>query len=185
MSYFHNADLTMCLQVYTIIYFNLQKVIWKTIRTCPCCCCWLRPGCSSPRSSAWWGSSSRGPRGWDGWYSARPHACSAACLNTKHDKIHTIHTLTRPHTHSPIPMIFKKSFWRILHASKWIMSPLKFVQAADSFWPSVHSSVMCLTSDAHVDVFVLVEVVVFELVHVVLGHADVVMIWSWGDAICY
>ena len=32
-----------------------------------------------------------------------------------------------------------------------------------------------LTSDAHVDVLVLVEVVVLELVHVVLGHAGVVM----------
>ena len=41
---------------------------------------------------------------------------------------------------------------------------------------------MSLTSDAHVHVFVLVEVVVLELVHVVLRHAEVVMIWSWGDA---
>ena len=44
---------------------------------------------------------------------------------------------------------------------------------------------MCLTSDAHVDVLILVKVVVLELVHVVLGHAEVVMIRSWGDAIGY
>ena len=37
------------------------------------------------------------------------------------------------------------------------------------------SNVLPLTSDAHVDVLVLVEVVVLELVHVVLGHAGVVM----------
>ena len=36
----------------------------------------------------------------------------------------------------------------------------------------VFSNVLPLTSDAHVDVLVLVEVVVLELVHVVLGHAE-------------
>ena len=39
----------------------------------------------------------------------------------------------------------------------------------------IQNNSLCLTTDAHVDVLVLVEVVVFELVHVVLGHAGVVM----------
>ena len=42
---------------------------------------------------------------------------------------------------------------------------------------------MCLTSDAHVDVLVLIEVVVLELVHVVFGHAEVMD--GAGVMLCY
>ena len=40
----------------------------------------LLPGYFSQRSSAWWGSSSRGPQGWDGWCSAQTLSYSAVSL---------------------------------------------------------------------------------------------------------
>ena len=55
------------------------------------------------------------------------------------------------------------------------MSPLSLYKLLIHFDAGQVFSVSCLTSDAHVDVLVLIEVVVLELVHVVLGHAEVVM----------
>ena len=50
-----------------------------------------------------------------------------------------------------------------------------FILTLDKNIQIIQNNSLCLTSDAHVDVLVLVEVVVLELVHVVLGHAGVVM----------
>ena len=163
----------MCLQVYIYNIFQFKKVTWLTIMTCPWCC-WRPPGCSSPRSSAWWGSSSRGPRGWDGSCSARPRACSAACLNTYENNLnirylHTIHTLT--------PATYQQSQTNDIQENvQFNLSTLSLCKLLIRFdVGQVFSNVLPLTSDAHVDVLVLVEVVVLELVHVVLWHAGVVM----------
>ena len=82
--------------------------------------------------------------------------------------LHTKHTLTpatyqQPRTNDIQENVLLRSF------KLSTLSLCKLLTHSDT------RQVLPLTSDAHVDVLVLVEVVVLELVHVVLGHAGVVM----------